>query len=187
METLSDQQLVALYFKGKRNALEFLISRYIGPLYGFVFQFAKNSADAQDITQETFIKVWRNLKKFDRKKSFKSWLYVIAKNTAIDFLRQKRHITLSGFNSAGDEASVFESIPDPAPLPPEIWDRQDLALEVDKILNQLPFNYKLVIIMHYIDQLTFQEISDILNKPLNTVKSQHLRAISHLRAFFSKK
>jgi RNA polymerase sigma factor (sigma-70 family) len=187
MENLSDQQLISAFLKGNQDALEILISRYLQPIYGFICQFAKNSADAQDITQEVFIKVWRNLKEFDRKKSFKSWLYTIAKNSAIDFLRLKKNITFTDLNTGTVDFNLEEAIPDPAPLPSEIWDRKNLAGELEQILKELPLNYRLVVIMHYNAQLTFQEISEILNKPLNTVKSQHLRAISHLRAFFSKK
>jgi RNA polymerase sigma-70 factor (ECF subfamily) len=187
MENQSDQQLILAYLKGNQDSLEILISRYLQPIYGFICQFTKNSADAQDITQEVFIKVWRNLKKFDCKKSFKSWLYTIAKNTAIDFLRRKKNLTFTDLNEDSSCFNYEETISDPAPLPPEILDRQNLVGELESVLQEIPFNYQLVVIMHYKNELTFSEISEILNKPLNTVKSQHLRAISYLRRFFVEK
>ena len=108
MANQSDQQLISAYLKGDQAALEILISRYLRLVYDFICQFAKNSADAQDITQEVFIKVWKNLKKFDRQKSFKSWLYTISKNAALDFLRQKRNITFTALNQGTEEASVYQ-------------------------------------------------------------------------------
>ncbi|MCX6740396.1 MAG: sigma-70 family RNA polymerase sigma factor [Candidatus Parcubacteria bacterium] len=188
MDNFTDQKLINAYLLNHdQAALEILIGRYFQAVYRFVYYFVKNNADAQDITQNAFIKVWSNLKKFDHKKNFKSWLYIIAKNTALDFFRRKKDLTFSELNASYNDINLEEAYSDPAPLPSEIWDRQNLAEELSRILDKLPFSYRLVVSLHYKDGLTFFEISEILNKPLNTVKSQHLRAITQLRRLLIKK
>lgn len=181
MSELSDQQLINNYFQGDDNALEFLIRRYLADVFKFVYHLVGNSSDAEDITQETFIKAWRNLKKFDRQKSFKPWILRIAKNTCVDFWRRKKNIAFSAMAWDSGENDLAEEIRDTKPLPSEIWDRQNLETFVAEILKSLPINDRLVLILHYNDHLTFQEIADISGISLNTVKSRHLRAILKLR------
>lgn len=88
----SDEQLVVSYLKGDEKALEILIKRYLKLIYSFAFRFVSNSQEAEDIAQEVFIKMWRNLKKFDKNKKFKSWIFSIAKNTCLDTMKKKKII-----------------------------------------------------------------------------------------------
>ena len=74
MKELNDNQLIERYLAGDDRSLELLMARYIKPMYGFVFGYVKNQDIAQDVTQEIFVKVWKNLKKIDKDKNFKSWL-----------------------------------------------------------------------------------------------------------------
>ena len=83
----TDAELIQATIKGDRRAFPALVERYTRDVYGFVFFMSKNSADAEDITQETFVKVWKNLKKFKPEQRFKSWLLAIARNTTIDYIR----------------------------------------------------------------------------------------------------
>lgn len=136
--------------------------------------------DTEDITQETFIKVWQKLSKFDTNKNFKTWLFSIAKNTAIDKLRKKKSINFSSLNT--DEDSDFESdLRDTEPLPDEMFTKNESAEVLMKALAQLSDNQKLIIHLHISEELTFEEISKIIDKPMNTIKSQYGRAILKLR------
>src|SRR3989344_5288766 len=111
-----DRELIADYFEGDEKALEELFGRYFRQIYAFLYRYAGNAQDAEDIAQETFLKAWRNLKKFDVNKSFKTWLFAIGKNTAIDFLKKKRALVFSDFENAGENALV-KILRDPAPTP----------------------------------------------------------------------
>ncbi len=91
----SDQKLIANYLAGDEKSLEILINRYLRPIYSFVYRHVGNGEVAEDITQEVFVKVWRNLKKFDQNKSFKTWIFTIAKNTSFDFFKKKKAIPFS--------------------------------------------------------------------------------------------
>jgi len=92
MPEISDKKLIKQYLHGDEKSLGFLIKRYLKPIYNFVYRYVSEAASAEDITQETFVKVWKNLNKFDQRKHFKTWIFCLAKNTAIDFLRKKKEI-----------------------------------------------------------------------------------------------
>ncbi len=172
MVDIDDANLIQLYLKGDEKSLEILVKRYLKPVYGFVFRYVGRPQEAEDITQETFIKVWKNLKKFDRKKSFKTWIFTIAKNASIDFLRKKKAIPFSAFT---------ETLIDPAPLPDILANRVNLKQEVALAIEKLPFNYRAVLLLRYDDRMNFQEIADTLGEPINTVKSRHWRAMNSLK------
>ncbi|MFH1111944.1 MAG: sigma-70 family RNA polymerase sigma factor [Patescibacteria group bacterium] len=177
----SDIQLIINYLKGDDKSLEVLISRYLKPIYGFVYRFTNNIQDTDDITQEVFVKVWKNLKKFDQTKNFKTWLFTIAKNTAIDWLRRHRDIVFSDLIKTEDGESLENNIIDDAPLPSEIFERQHLAQELNLVVGKLPAIYQTVLSLYYKEEFTLQEVSEILGESVNTVKSRHWRAIKALR------
>lgn len=183
MPVNSDEQLIADYFNGDEQALEILVKKYLGPIYGFVFRYAGNEADAADITQDVFVKIWRKLKKFDAKKSFKVWLFSIAKNTALDFLKKKKAVPFSNFDDQEGNNVLAETLADPEPLPPEIFEKKELGELLNSALKKLSPADQEILALHYQDQLTFQEIGEILSEPLNTVKSRHQRAVVRLRKY----
>jgi RNA polymerase sigma-70 factor (ECF subfamily) len=105
-----DKKLIQQYLKGDEKSLEVLIAKYLKLIYSFVYKNVGDQASAEDITQESFIKVWKNIKKFDQKKNFKPWLFQIAKNTSIDFLRKKKSIPFSRFENEKGQNVMVESI-----------------------------------------------------------------------------
>lgn len=176
-----DQQLVADYIAGDEKSLEILIKRYLKPIYSFICRYVGNSQDAEDITQEVFMKVWRNLKKFDQQKSFKTWIFSIAKNSSIDWLKKKKTIPFSNFENEAGENLLTKRLVDPAPLPYELLERAGISEIVNKAMNQLTPQYRMVLFLRYNDHFTFREIAEVLGEPLNTVKSRHRRAIILLK------
>lgn len=187
---MTDKEIIFLYKNGNEEVFKNLINKYVSPLYNFTARMT-NQNDASDIVQEIFIKIWKNINRFDeRKASLKTWIFTIARNTTTDFLRKKRNLLFSDMparhggekdNNNEDNNSFAENIPDEQILP-------DVALEklqdkefLNDVLNKLEPSYREVLLLHYQEEMTFNEISEILNKPLNTVKSQHRRAIMELR------
>ncbi len=182
----TDEEIVVLYKNGDKEAFKGLINRYATPLYNFTARIT-NKNDASDIVQEVFIKTWKNINRFDKRKaSFKTWIFTIAKNTATDFLRKKRNLLFSDIENSNENANSFiENIPDGQMLP-------DVALEklqdkefLNDVLNKLSPSYREILVLHYQEEMTFDEIGKILDKPLNTVKSQHRRAIIELQKMLS--
>lgn len=181
MKNFTDGQLVDHYLKGTEKALEVLIGRYLRPIYGLAYRYAGNEQDAEDITQETFVKTWRNLKKFDRTKKFKTWVFSIAKNTSIDFLKKKKALLFSEFENEEGENLLFDRLRDSSPLPMEISERKDAANLLVSVLKELSVKQRTVLFLRYNSGFNFREIAGTLNEPLHTVKSRHRRALITLR------
>lgn len=186
---MPDEKIIADYLRGDEQSFKLLVQRYLKPIYNFSHKYAGNAQDAEDLTQEVFVKVWKNIKKFDRNKNFKNWIFNIARNTAIDFLRKRKNkiLTFSDFENAGGDNLIIETLADSAPLPLENLARQNLAEELDKALEKLPPKYRRVLSLHYYGQLTFKEIAKSLAQSLNTVKSQQRRAVMALKKIFVSK
>ena len=183
----TDEEIIAQYNEGEVEAFKKLIIRYSSPLYNFTARLT-NRSDAVDIVQETFIKAWKNIGRFNSgKASFKTWIFTIAKNTATDFLRKKKSLLFSDMNNTDEENSISfeENIEAEDLLPDEALQKLQDNEFLNETLEKLRPGYKEVLILHYQEEMTFEEISKVLNRPLNTVKSQHRRAIIELRKIIS--
>lgn len=179
---VDDRKLIEDYLAGDSEALATLIQHNLTLVYRFVFRMVSDHQEAEEVTQDTFVKVWRNAKKYNPEQSFRTWLLSIAHNTAIDLLRKRRSFVFSDFDTDdGKGMSMEESIVDPEPLPMEILMRAEEKMLLEGALAQLSLVHREVLILHYQEQLTFNEIGVILNKPLNTVKSHHRRGLAALR------
>ncbi len=184
-----DEKIIAEYLNSRDEELfRILLDRYTKPVYNFIRSMVGKTGEAEDITQEVFVKVWKNLKKYKIGQNFKTWLFAIAKNSTIDFLRKRKVLNFADLNSQahdridGDDNFDFaENIPDEAILPDEALQKLQNSDLLNKLLDQLRVEYKTVLVLHYMEEMTFDEISKMLKKPLNTVKSYHRRAILELR------
>lgn len=178
MEAIKDEKLIERYLEGNEESLRLLVGRYLKPVYNFAYRYVGNSARAEDIAQEVFISVWKNLNRFDREKKFKTWLFAIAKNAALKNLRKKRPTVFS------DDIAA-ESIADSFPLPEEIFYRKNIFEKISIAVKSLNPVERAVIASHYGNELSFREISESSGQPLHTVKSRHRRAIIKLKKLLS--
>ncbi len=174
-----DEDLILGYLNGNHEDLKTLIDRYTPQIYNFVVRFVGPNS-APDVTQDVFIKVWRNLKKFDISKAhFKTWIFTIARNTTTDYLRKKKSIV---FSDLDNEEDIFEdTVEDEVSLPDEQLEKLEDKNYLNDLLSKLPMPYQSVLVLYYQEDMTFKEIGEVLGKPLNTVKSQHRRALEKLR------
>lgn len=183
---LSDQELIAQARAGNDAAFEILMRRHLQPIYRFILRLSGDAAVAQDLAQETFIKVWKNLKKFNPTKSFKVWLFTIAKNTTFDWFKKRRALPFSALEDE-DEASPLENLADQTPLPDELFQKNETQIALTVALNNLQPKARTVMLLHQIEDMTFQEIADALDEPLNTIKSRYLRAVAALRKILASR
>ncbi|MDB5188907.1 MAG: subunit sigma-24 of polymerase [Candidatus Nomurabacteria bacterium] len=174
----SDEQLIDAYRKGNEAALVILIERHFAGIYSYVYRFVHNTSAAEDIVQETFIKVWRQLGRFKGGSGLRPWLFRIARNTAIDHLRKKKNIPFSYFSEEGEADAVFE---DESIDIIEIAIARERKENLNTAIEQLPVVYREILILRAEDDLTFEEISGVTGKPLNTVKSLYRRGIALLQ------
>ena len=164
--------------------MENILNEYLKSVYNYAYRIAGNKNDAEDITQETFIKIWKNFKKINENKNLKAWIFAIARNTIIDHLRKRKNISFSQLDEQDneDEKNYFsENIVDVEPLPDEIFERKELKEELKEALAKIRPDFREIILLHYVEDLTFEEIAKIVEKPLNTVKSHHRRSLSEIR------
>jgi RNA polymerase sigma factor (sigma-70 family) len=184
MKQKSDKQLVKDYLRGNEDALNVLIGKHLKSVYGFVYSRIGDpycAGDAEDITQEVFVKAWRNLKKFDCKKNFRTWIFSIAKNTTIDWLRKKRTVPFSAFENAQGQNVFLQTIGDKRPLADEVSERANMAQIARVAADKLLPKYQTALASYYDDNLNFREIAQRTGESLNTVKSRHRRALLMLR------
>jgi len=182
MENAKDEQLVARFLNGDNEAFDNLLNIYLKPIYNFIFRLTRDMSSTEDLTQEVFIKVWKNLSRFNQNKSFKVWIFSIARNTAYDFLKKKKSLPFAFFEDE-EGNNWIDNIADDKILPNEILEKADLAKNIEKSLGKIPKNYQIILLMRYQDDFSLMEIAEILKKPYNTIKSQHQRALQCLKKF----
>ena len=182
----TDEQLISEYLTGKRESLETLVKRYLKPVYRFAYKYADDVSGAEDIAQEVFIKAWRNLKRFDQSKNFKTWLFTITKNTALDFLKKKKMIPFFEFESEDGGNFLADTIADEADSPEEIFEKKEKREVLAIALKKLSPEYQAVVASRHENDFTFQQISNTLGQSINTVKSRYRRALIALKKSISK-
>ena len=183
----TDEEIIILYKAGNKEVFKELIDKYTSPLFNFTTRLTDKD-NAPDIVQDVFVKIWKKLDSFDiSKSSFKTWIFTVTKNTIIDFWRknkipggEKKILSFSDLEK-NDDYSFSENIKDENILPDEALIKLEDRELLNKMINKLPENYKIVLMLHYQEEMTFDEVGKVLNKPPNTVKSYHQRAIKKLR------
>lgn len=181
MSKESDRQLIDDYLQGNQLALDSLIKEHFQGIYRFIFYYVNNQLVAEDLTQEVFLKVWRNLKKYQPEKKFSSWLLTIAKNTALDYLKKKKELVWSDFEDQDGNNFLTDSLIDPEPLPNIILEQAETKQLITNALADLSAPDRAIILLYYKEQLNLREIAETLVEPLNTVKSRYRRGLIKLK------
>jgi RNA polymerase sigma-70 factor (ECF subfamily) len=178
----SDHELVCAALHGEHSAFVVLVERYAGPVYKFSYRYVRNGPDAEDAAQETFLRVWKNLKQFDQSKNFKTWIFTIAKNASLDILKKRKPMP---FSQIAEEDDAIDAVLAPYVAVPNqseaVFDQGLLKKNFDVALAKLPSHYRDVMVMRYTDNLKFREIAARLGEPIDTVKSRHRRGLALLR------
>ena len=183
----SDANLIAAARQDDEGAFKILVDRYLPSVYGFCVRYTGNPSDAEDATQEAFLKAWKHLGRFNTDKSFKTWLFAIAKNSATDIMRKRRSVNISQFDTTDDSNVLIDTLADPEPLPEELFERATLAEDVRGALTFLKPRDQAILELRYVEDQSFEDISRVLRMSPNTVRSLHRRALITLRKALSEK
>lgn len=165
--------------------LEILVKRHLNEVYNFIYRLVGDETLASDLTQETWIKVWRHLKRYDSTQPFKPWLFKIAKNTTLDFWRKRQELPFSTLDQLEEGYEFAETIADESELPDQLLSRAEVKAELKAALAALPALDREIILLHQADDLTFNQIGEIFGQSLNTIKSRYRRAMLALRDLLS--
>ncbi len=172
-----DFLLVKRALKGDQKAYADLLDRYRDSIYFMLLKMVNNPSDAEDLTIEAFGKAFRNLEQYTPNFAFSTWLFKIASNNAIDFIRKRRtgHISIDQQTDEAYEGSQI-SLPDDKPDPEENAIRQQKMVLMRDVVSRLKPRYRKLIELRYFNELSYEEIAAELDLPLGTVKAQLFRA-----------
>lgn len=179
---LSDKALISLIKNGDKEAFSILIKRYEKKVLNILYLQLGNTPDLEDLAQEVFIKVFKNVKNFRGESQFSTWLYRIAVNVSYDYKRKSKDIYSLDDPLKEDEEDTFEKIiPNNDEDPLSIIEGEELRNKLRKLIKELPKEYQEVLILREYEGLSYEEISKILNCPIGTVESRLFRARKELK------
>lgn len=178
-----DRPLVKRVLRGDPDAFTVLVRRYESAIVNYIYWIVLNREDALDIAQEAFLKAYLSLEKYNPEFKFSTWLFTIAKNAAIDFLRKSNPamMALDVEPDEGEHREVLHLADGKAISPEESLVRSEVGKQVGAAVNCLPLAYREVLIMRHLYELAYEEIAEILKLPLGTVKNRLFRARELLR------
>ncbi len=183
-----DSNFILQALDGDQNAFSKLREKYHDAIYNLIYRMIREKEEVEDLTQEAFIKAFGSLSSFNDEYAFSTWLYKIATNNCIDYIRRKKLQTFSIDKPIESKESDFSfELPDTTYEPDrELIDRQRKKL-LEEAINSLPAKYRQVIIMRHQEEREYQEIADLLKLPLGTVKAHIFRAREMLYKYLRDK
>ncbi len=177
-EKPTDEQLIREFQGGSTAAFDEIVRRFRNPLFSFIYRILNDPAFTEDLLQETFIRVWTNRDSYREVAKFSTWIYTIAGNLAKSELRRqkiRRWVSLGGASSSDADERPLE-VADLSMDSHHDYERRNIRQRVDHEVSKLPLIFREVIILRDIQELSYEEISEILKIPLGTVKSRVNRA-----------
>ena len=180
---LTDQQLIALSMGGDTQAFDHLFNRYRDSMLQLYIQrTGGNRDDADDLIQETFLKVYLNLERYNPAYTFGQWIFTIARNTFIDFIRKKQeNLSIDNVQKGRSTLSPQSSLP----TPEESIINSQQSTQLENYLEKMKPRYRRMIELRFYKDYSYEEIAEELNIPIGTVKTQLHRAREQLCAFIT--
>lgn len=169
--TPTDEELIARFQEGDAYAFDQIVHRYKDPLTNFVYHFLGDRIDAEDVIQETFIRLYKKKHLYRNVAKFSTWIYTIAGNLAKTELRRRRRRRILSLSQIGFDDKDYE-IPGETATPEQIVDGDMKEAIIKKEIDALPIKFKEVVILRDIQEFSYEEISEMLDIPIGTVKSR---------------
>jgi len=179
-DQISDEKLIGFIIDSDQEAFAFIIDRYESKLRAYIRRLTNNSLEVDDLVQQTLVNSFISLKSFDQNQKFSSWIYRIAHNLAINWLKKKKiNIYL------GQDENLARTIKADIDIHEEVSNQESIRL-ISEAVNSLPEKFKEPIILKYIEDKTYDEISEIIRKPKNTIGTLISRAKIMLKKELNK-
>ncbi|HEY9745750.1 MAG TPA: RNA polymerase sigma factor [Oculatellaceae cyanobacterium] len=176
---VSESELLAAAAKGDQKAFRVLVNQYLPLVYNYLYRMTQNHELSEEMSQETFVKAYRNLKTFDCRRPFKPWLLRIAANATLSELRKQRKVvSLNALQEDGGFNEMEHQVSEDMTLRLE----QELdAHQVQQALNRLDEKYRNVLLLRYQQELSYEEIASAMQTPLNTVRTWLKRGLEKFK------
>lgn len=168
LKKLTDSELIDVVQNQNKEAYTELFQRYQRKIFIYIFHLLRNKEETEDIIQNVFTKTYKNMEHFDKNRKFSSWIYRIAHNEAINFLKRKNKkyfISWEDISTTKDKIDM-RSMEMSAE---EKWMHAEITKEIDDAIAKLPKKYREILKLRYFSEYSYDEIGEILNKPINTV------------------
>ncbi len=183
-ETLSDAEIMLKAKAGDQAAFDYLVQKYRRPMVSFMYRMARNSAAAEDLAQEVFLRVYRSRESYEASAKFTTWLYRIATNLAVNHARDTRHerpeVQVS-IDEPDEESGTTLEVPDRSLNAEQSMVVRERMMAIRSRVEALPEQQKLAVIMHKYQQMDYKQIADVLKKSESATKSLLFRAYETLR------
>lgn len=176
IKKLSDEKLVETIRESNQEYFTYIVERYQNKIFTYIYRLIGNGDEAEDLTQDVFVKVYKNLYGFDTKRKFSSWIYRISHNEAVNYLKKKSYFKILSIeqneflqNTMTTTENLVEKII-----------KKESAGKIRELMNKISFKYREVLVLRYYEEKSYDEISDILRMPVNTVGTMINRAKAKL-------
>ena len=183
-EAPTDAEVMLRVRTGDQQAFDYLVQKYRRPLVSFMYRMARNTAAAEDLAQEVFLRVYRSRESYEASAKFTTWLYRIATNLAVNHARDTRHerpeVTVS-LDEPDEESGTTLELPDGNLTAEQVMVRRERMLAIRSKVEALPEQQRLAVIMHKYQQMDYKQIADVLKKSESATKSLLFRAYETLR------
>jgi RNA polymerase sigma-70 factor (ECF subfamily) len=177
-----DADLVVRALAGREDGFEELVRRYQRPIVAYVYRMVGDYDSALDLAQEVFIKVYNSLGRYRPEFKFSTWIYRIAHNASIDYLRRAGNLRTEDMEVAGEGGSTFEKpFASKALSPEQETERGERRAEIEEVVRQLAPAYRELIVLRHSHDLSYDEIAEVTGLPLGTVKNRIFRAREAMR------
>ena len=178
-----EANLVRRCLAGDETAYRELIERYQSQIYSLALRMVRRAEDAEDLTQETFVRMFRALARYDPARPFAAWLFTIASRLCIDHIRRRKVSPISlTQRERGSEEEYEIEVEDPGLRPDEVATHAEESRRTADLIASLPPHYRIVVILRHVQDLSYEEIAEALHLPLGTVKARIHRARALLKA-----
>jgi RNA polymerase sigma-70 factor, ECF subfamily len=183
-DTGTDAEVMLRVKAGDQSAFDYLVQKYRRPLVGFMYRMARNTAVAEDLAQEVFLRVYRSRQTYEASAKFTTWLYRIATNLAVNHARDTRHeraeVTVS-LDEPDEETGTTPDLADGTITVEEALVRRERMLAIRAKVEALPERQKMAVLMHKYQQMDYKQISEVLKLSESATKSLLFRAYETLR------
>jgi len=182
----TDQELVRLCLKGQERAAHELVSRYQRPVFSFIFRMVRDRELAEDLAQDTFVRAFDRLAQYDPGYKFSSWLFKVGHNLTVDHIRRRELDTVS-IHGAPDAVTSDQQEATSVTLeseferPDELLEARELGASIEEAIERLRPEYRTAILLRHVEGYSYDEISEVMEIPLGTVKTYIHRARAELQ------